>query len=77
MANDEIFDKITEDLVNREANAANNIMFLNSQGYVVNRLKQDKLSIIIMLLFGARNKDIFTEEQQDDFKHLYYNFITL
>lgn len=64
MCNDKIQKVITDNLESKELNIADNVMYLASQGYLVNRNKINKISWIIMLIHAYSNINIFSEEQQ-------------
>ena len=68
---------IIEDILNVEINVANIIQKLNSEGYIPNNAKFEKLNWCILLNSAFRNLDIFTDNQTNNLMKFYRKFMIL
>ena len=68
---------IIEDILNAEINVANIIQKLNSEGYIPNNTKFEKLNWCILLNSAFRNLDIFTNNQTNNLMKFYRKFMIL
>lgn len=69
--------KAVNDLVDKIINLVNASIILNQQGYVVNKIKRNKLEWTPIFIHALENIQVLSKEQQASIERLYNNLFKL